>query len=286
MDWGTHVVLAAKMLKSCNLDRGTAVYSNLPAIDNKPAHYHRVYAHILENQPAILDAALEIFGSQEIKDRDFDRLSNKITTKVKGFEKELKSVKTIEEKWGLESRIYAYTRIDEEAGVFVELADKAKDLLQDEEVSKISSDKLSAAVSLISHVFFDTFNNPVQAFIPFSTLASAQWDFWDQIDYIAFRRDFYKEEMIIPFRKEIASDDIWDIQLKPESLIKAMIIRVGEQGRPAIPYEAIDLVIRNFLRYLDINEYQRVDKEIKFLRELEKRIIKIISAKFPKNIEA
>ena len=66
MDCGTPVVLAAKLLQSCGLYKGAAIYSNLPTIDSKPAHYHRVYAHILENQPSILDVALETFGSEEI----------------------------------------------------------------------------------------------------------------------------------------------------------------------------------------------------------------------------
>lgn len=66
MDWGTHVVLAPKLLESCGLDKGTAIYSSLPTIDSKPARYHRVYAHILENRPSTLDVASETFDSEEI----------------------------------------------------------------------------------------------------------------------------------------------------------------------------------------------------------------------------
>ncbi len=66
MDWGTHIVLAAKLRQSCGLDKGAAIYSNLPTIDTKPAHYHQVYAHNLENLPSILDVAMEIFGSEEV----------------------------------------------------------------------------------------------------------------------------------------------------------------------------------------------------------------------------
>lgn len=66
MDWETHIVLAAKLRQSCGLDKGAAIYSNLPTIDTNPAHYHQVYAHILENLPSIPDVAMEIFGSEEI----------------------------------------------------------------------------------------------------------------------------------------------------------------------------------------------------------------------------
>jgi len=65
MDWGTHIVLSAKLLESCRLDKGATIYSDLPAIDIKPAHYHRVFAHILENIPCILDAGLDVFSGEE-----------------------------------------------------------------------------------------------------------------------------------------------------------------------------------------------------------------------------
>jgi len=282
MDWETHVVLAAKILGACNLKKGFALYSNLPAIDSKPPHYHRVYAHILENQPIILDAALDIFNMEEVDKRDFKGLKKRIDFKIKEFNEGLLLENGREKRYELEDKVYVYKRLCEEIDVFLKLSDKAECLLQDKEITRINNDKIPAGVSLISHTFFDTFNNPVQAFLPYTSLCSGQWEMWDTINYMAFRYDFYKEEIISSFRKEVSSLDIWNISLKPEALIKAMIIRIGEQGRPYLPYEAIDLVIRNFLRFLNINEYQRVDKEIRFLRNLEKEIIFLIKKRFPK----
>ncbi|MDQ7780859.1 MAG: hypothetical protein RDV41_14275, partial [Planctomycetota bacterium] len=119
-----------------------------------------------------------------------------------------------------------------------------------------------------------------QVFLPFSSLCSAQWTFWDNIDYLKFRGDFYKPAMIVPFRREIAANPIWNTKLKPEALIKATIIRLGEMGKPAIPYEVIDIGVRNFMRYMDINEYQRVDHEIAFLRKLEELMTATITRQF------
>ena len=285
MDWGTHVILASKILGICGLEKGAAIYSNLPAIDSKPPEYHRVYAHILESQPDILDAALVILGSKAAQDRDFQELSQIADSRISEYQRELERASTSTEIRDCERKIYAYSRIVEEAPSFIDLADKARSLLNDEEVGSVSQDKMSAGVSLITHIFFDTFNNPVQAFLPYSSIASAQWDLWDEIDYLRFREEFYKEKNITMFRREIANDDIWNVKLKPEALIKAAIIRVGEQGRPSIPYEAIDWVIRKFMRYMDIDEYQRVDREIKFLRLLEQKIIESIKTRFPKEPE-
>lgn len=282
MDWGTHVVLAAKLLDSCGLDKGAAIYSNLPVIDNKPAHYHRVYAHILENQPSILDVAIEIFGSKEVASRDFDALAKRMSAKVDHLKKGVEKASGYEERNGFEKKIYAYTRIIEEAETFVELTDKARDLLADDDVSKISGDKMSAAVSLISHIYFDTFNNPVQVFLPHSSLPSAQWDFWDNIDYMRFRSEFYNDDNINVFRQEIARSKVWEVRLTPAALIKAMIIRVGELSQPSIKYEVIDWAIREFLRYMDVGHYYRADVELEFCRDIEADIIRIIQTKFAK----
>lgn len=282
MDWGTHVVLAAKLLKSCGLDTGAAIYSVIPVIDKEPAHFHRVYAHILENQPSMLDAALEIFGSKEVRDRDMEALKARTKKKVDEMNKKIAGLPASadEERRALEKLAYAYERITAETPAFLKHAEEATELVGDPKVSIISSDKMSAGVSLISHTFFDTWNNPVQVFLPFSSLCSAQWAFWDNIDYLRFRGDFYKPATIVPFRKEIAAHPIWNTKLKPEALIKATIIRLGEVCKPAIPYEVVDIGIRNFMRYMDINEYQRVDNEIAFLRKLEDIITATITREF------
>ncbi|MGR3296137.1 MAG: hypothetical protein ACUZ8A_07925 [Candidatus Bathyanammoxibius sp.] len=278
MDWGTHVVLAAKLLESCGLNKGSAIYSVIPVIDKEPPHFHRVYAHILANQPEFLDVAIEVFDCQEVRDRDFEALNKRIEAKVQDLKRELESVKSDghEARHQLEHRIYAYTRIAEETPGFVRHAEAAVDIVGDKSVENISKDKMSAAVSLISHIYFDLWNNPVQVFLPESSYCSAQWEFWTDIDYMRFRLDFYKPESIIAFRKEIAASPVWNKKLSPESMIKAMIIRVGEGGQPSIPYEVVDQGIRDFMRYLEIDTYQRADEELAFCHELEDTIREII----------
>lgn len=286
MDWGTHMVLAARLLDSSNLDVGAAIYSVIPVIDQKPAHFHRVYAHILENQPDFLDVTLELFKRPEVAKRDFSALNRYISEKAGQLEKEFAATppNDAKKRMMLEKKIYAFRRIGEETPGFLKLLDDAKDLVGDKRVTEISTDKLSAAVSLLSHTFFDTYNNPVQIFLPACSLCSAQWDFWSKIDYMKFRGDFYKPENIVPFRKEIANSKVWNTKLKPEALMKAIIIRLGEMGQPAIPYEVVDMGVRDFLRYMDINEYQKADAELKFLRDLEDEIAAIIYKKFSRPV--
>lgn len=280
------MVLAARLLNSSGLDAGASIYSVIPVIDQKPAHFHRVYAHILENQPDFLDVTLELFKRPEVTKRDFAALEKYISAKTGALQSEFDGVSSSDPKRRmlLEKKIYAFRRISEETPGFLNLLDDARDVVGDEEVTRISTDKLSAAVSLLSHTFFDTYNNPVQIFLPGCALCSAQWDFWAKIDYMKFRGDFYKPENIVPFRKEIAKSRVWNVKLKPEALMKAMIIRLGEMGQPAIPYEVVDMGVRDFLRYMDVNEYQKADVELKFLRDLEDEIAAIIYKKFARAV--
>jgi hypothetical protein len=64
-----------------------------------------------------------------------------------------------------------------------------------------------------------------------------------------------------------------------------MIIRLGELGQPAIPYEIIDMAVRDFMRYLDINDYQKADKELEFCHMLENEIHEIIYKNYRKKEE-
>lgn len=278
MDWGTHVVLAAKLLESCSLDKGAAIYSVIPVIDKEPPHFHRVYAHILENQPDFLDVAMEVFNGRGTSERDFSILNRIKDEKIKQFNTEIAKLPSddFEGKRRLEKKIYAHRRIVEETPCFINHAEDAVDIVEDESVSKISTDKLSAAVSLLSHTYFDVWNNPVQIFLPACSYCSAQWEFWNNVDYMKFRSEFYKTENIIPFRKEIAKSKVWAMKLKPEAIIKAMIIRMGEMGQPAIPYEVVDMGLRDIMRYLDIDDYQRADDELEFCHKLENEIRDII----------
>ena len=62
---------------------------------------------------------------------------------------------------------------------------------------------------------------------------------------------------------------MWDEQLDPLSLIKAMLIRMGEKGSPTIPYSIVDRTMREFLRFLGLNQYKRADAELEFLKNYE-----------------
>jgi len=106
--------------------------------------------------------------------------------------------------------------------------------------------------------------------------SSGQWDFWRNVGYLTFRTKFYRDDVISVFRKELLNDKLWNVKVDPYTLVKAMIIRLGDLSLPGVKYEVIDWKIREYLRFLGLDEYRRPDRELQFCKNLEKRITALI----------
>ena len=243
MDHLTHIGMAYKLLKSCGCDKRAALYSLLPAIDREPAHFHRVYAHIISNFPKILTTAIHVFSDNSVP---------------------------------VDKNSYEYKRISDDKKYFLRLTRAASSITNDNSISDPCSDKVSGGVTLLSHIYFDTFNNPVQAFLPESVCSSGQWEFWKNVGYLTFRSKFYREDVIQTFREQLFNDKIWNTKVDPYTLVKAMIIRMGDLSQPGIEYEIVDWKIREYLRFLGCDEYLRPDRELQFCKNLEKKIESLI----------
>ncbi|MBI2194883.1 MAG: hypothetical protein HYU36_23130 [Planctomycetes bacterium] len=306
MDWETHIVLSGQMLRVCRLDVGAALYSVLPAIDIQPIHYHRQYAHLLANVPLILDAAIDILGGPEVAARDFDALRARTRPRGEQLEAEARDAAaqtglSRAQKREKRDRAYFYRRIAEEAQNFVtnELAGAEKVL--GPEAGRICRDRLPAMMSLVSHFYFDTFNNPVATFIPLASNYAAQWDLWKEIDYLKYRASFYKPEVITAFRRQMIDAPFWtkpldvsherdpDIRKRiqgqqgqpfcPCGFLKAMVQRLGSLA-PGISPNAIDHSIRNIFSVLKIRHIVHADRELLLCLAIEREIAGFIRQRY------
>lgn len=243
MDHLTHIVMSYKLLQSCGCDKRAAIYSLLPVLDREPAHFHRVYGHIISNFPRILTTAIHVFVDNSVS---------------------------------VDKGSYEYKRISEDKEYYLSLVKKASAIIKDDSILNPSSEKLDGGLSLLSHIYFDTYNNPVQTFLPDSVYSSGQWDFWRNVGYLTFRTKFYRDDVISVFRKELLNDKLWNVKVNPYTLVKAMIIRLGDLSMPGVKYEVVDWKIREYLRFLGLDEYKRPDRELRFCKNLEKRITALI----------
>ena len=152
-----------------------------------------------------------------------------------------------------------------------EIIDQYTSTSGEKRISKSLFDKESEGalfLSFLSFVYFDLWLVPRQLFFPMSSFCSGSWQLWTEIDYFKLMEEFLPESETI-FFPEVYHNSIWNDPLDPFSLIKAMLIRMGEKGSPPISYSIADRTMREFLRFLGLNEYKRVDAELEFLKNYE-----------------
>ncbi len=259
MDELTRGILSIKLLKACDCDINSAIYSFIPLLGKEL----EIYTHNLHNLPKILDSAMAVFTNQKLK-----------------FSKN--------------TSYYMHIKKNQEK--FINFFNNACELIKYEGLKKIEQNKVHATLSFISHIYFDTFIRPVQFFLPHSSICSGNWEFWDNIDFFAFKERQQNKEFNFNFREKILKSKVWNIKfdlntfpmivqrrllkeklldkkLNPVAMIKAMVIKIGEMGRPFINYGTVDFSIRELFTYLGEKKYMRVDREAEFLRRLDDEII-------------
>ncbi|MCD6470744.1 hypothetical protein J7L29_08125 [Candidatus Bathyarchaeota archaeon] len=193
----THIILGRHILKTTGLDKSASIYTMMPMLDSKPSYYHRLYDHCIIRLPTLIDAAIKWFTGTQVET-------------LKGTRE--------------------YERLREESDVFVRYAERAVEVTGDESLGKFSNDYLSTFVAVFSHIYFDTFNNPVQPFLPDCVYCSCQYDFWRSIDLWKFREKFYKPEYLKEFHKELSktlSEDYKE-KINPLALVYVTVDRFQE----------------------------------------------------------
>jgi hypothetical protein len=274
MNNSIYLVVTTKILESCDCDPGAVIYSLLPTVMNfseKNDGNNKVHGLALANHPKILSSALNILG-----DGNSNSNSSNNVTKSSAI----------------------YQKIKEEKDNILNSLIKARQF--SELPNHISDNKIAAALSLVSCCYLNSLFYPTQSFLPNSSSCSGQWEFWEKVNYLDLLQRMKNKDFFLNFKDEISKNTIWKAKFKPEdfpemirkrlhkedafnkklsaeSLIKAMIIRMGEMAQPKINYEIIDYTIRSFFTYLGVKQYLRVDRETKFLRGLEKEIIQILT---------
>lgn len=301
MDEITLMMLAAKLLETCDLHKGNAVYSIIAELDRKPAQFHRIFSNTLTNHPVIVEAATDILGNEEVKKREFNVLRKKYEPKISSIEKSYSNAKksNLPEARTLKNKAYCYKRILEDMEYFIKGLDEIKPFVGDE-VLDIRTDNIAAYLALLSHVYLMSYNFPPQPFFPYSASACQRIDFWRKIDYFEFKLMFSgdRADKVNEFRRSILQNKkAWSKDVYPDAekdpvirkrlkedlgkpfnpygMIKAMIERCGELAI-GINYEAVQRTIRDYLANLGCKEIVHCDRERWFLVNLENEIEKTI----------
>ncbi|MEK6900302.1 MAG: hypothetical protein AABX05_04210 [Nanoarchaeota archaeon] len=266
MDKLIKLILTKKLLEACSCNADYSAYALFPEISEGDYSYE-VNSHSLLYLPKHLEFADSVFSPQTNGNQNY-----------------------------LHQHRYSLELKDK---LLAQLS-KYKPWLGEKELELSGDDEVSAALSLLFSSYLDCFVKPIQFYVPLSSSCAGQWDFWDKQDYFLFlknsadksklpklvgklsKNQIWKtklkpEDFNMAVRKALLQRQMFDKSLEPEAMIKAIIIRMGELSNPAVRYETIDYAMRSLFASLKVNKYLRVDREIEFLKRLEKMIKEEIS---------
>lgn len=240
LDSVTHVLFAYKLLKCCGYNGRDGICSLLPTLDREPFYFHRTYFHTLFSLPELVRTTSNLINNG-VKTEHF------LLRKTSDYQKH-------------------FQNIYKKAMTYVE-----------EDLPALYSDKESAIIAALSHLYLDTFNNPVQAFIPRAFFCSGQWSFWENIDYVTFKMKFYKKKILNKFQRQLIQEDTWNRRINQSALVKSLIIRLWEMSKPSIPVSVLESYLNEYCSFLGIkNEKSNLKDEKKFCLQLEKNIADLI----------
>lgn len=247
------------ILAKCNSNEDAMIYALLPMLDTKLPNMYGSYFHAVENIPRIVESASVVFcGKSKKESKDS----------------------------------FSYNLLSENAQMLAKMYTDSRKTLGTKNSTIFPEDKALAVLAALTHIYLDIFEKPKQVFLPYSPACSGQWAFWEKVDMYSLRRLFNDPKNNAMLLEAMSQKKVWDVKIDPEkftdivrqrlvkegsfakplsvlAMIKAIMIRLGELGAPNINYETIDVSIRTLLRYLNINDFVRVDREIEFCRQLE-----------------
>jgi hypothetical protein len=190
MDSLTHVYFAWRLAEVSATDPASAYASLFPQIDRNPPYFHRLYAHNFGLARDLSKIGQEVMSTGRIPTKFKDNYVWK---------------RFLEER----PRILSYRqKFSKASGVSLPAP---------------GTDALSGAIAYLSHIYFDTYNNPVQAFLPEIVHSCAQVELWQSLNPVAFRLSLYQSDNLEAFRKRLYFSNLWDARLEPHALAYALV---------------------------------------------------------------
>ena len=264
----SHIRFSRQILKVCQLDERAASLANLPTFIKQKDTYNNVFIQPLSHLPDMLEVAVHIFTSLDEQEYDEQKTLKTLEPSLKTLQQDIQNSTNFMERHYYHRKNLFYKQI---LHSIKEISNQYTFKSGEKQISQslfLKENEVALFLSFLSFVYFGLWLAPRQLFFPMSSFCSGSWKLWREIDYFKLQEEFTPESEI-EFFPEVYSSPIWDEPLDPFSMIKAMLIRMGEKGSPQISYSIIDRTMREFLRFLGLNEYKRVDIELEFLRNYE-----------------
>jgi len=238
VDSMTHIHFAANLLRVAGRNFSAVECALFPQIDRKPAYYHRLYAHSIPRAAQLAAAAQDVYWESDVGYDGDDYLRKRLTDD--------------------RSRIRGYLEASE-----IPLLSGSKP--EDREI----------ILAIISHIYNDQFNNPVQAFVPYNVYPSGAWSLWSSIDSGDFRWYLYEKNAIDAFREELFHGDEWNIRAPVEALGAAMTVRLAKACPSEPSLEVVEQTLGS-VGLTDAYRTQEYDEASAMLEEHDRRLCDLV----------
>jgi hypothetical protein len=242
MDSVSHVYFAYRLHQVSKTQTQALACSLFPQVDRQPPYFHRLYAHSIAQIPILGPLGVDI-----VWNNDSENISRNPKTHV-------------------------HARFIEEKGRFLSYLQRVSETLSIPPFSSHPPDYLSMVMSYLSHLYLDTFNNPLQPFTPNTPHICCQMSLWKQLNPIVFRVNLYAPSTIARFHKEMFLEGEWNQTIEPHALVHALLQKTADTCM--FPLDE-DLVTRAY-QHLNIGDLPTVEERsvaLDFLEGLEQQII-------------
>ncbi|WAA09174.1 hypothetical protein [Fervidibacillus albus] len=196
------------MLKVAGEDENMGHLSIIAKIDGSPSHLHRFHCHPLSKGPLLVKAALNVFGSKNGNVPYVPEDTFELRRLREDYESFVEDFKVSDKK-------------DADAMAFEE--------------------GYGALLSVISHSYFDTYNNAVQAFAPYEGYCAEQYAMWKKVDYFNYRIKWYAETAPT-VREKVLSEDFWNVSFSAKEMVKGLVHRLASLTQPSVSPETLKQV--------------------------------------------
>lgn len=199
MDSRTHVELSRRLVAAVGGPEGAAIAALFPQVDREPPTLHRLHAHNVQRARPITELGLALLSGALPPDGSDPYERQRFQTEA--------------------PRFHAYLRGPLGAPPMAGGTDATE----------------PALMAFVSHLYLDTFNQPVQPFAPAAVFCAGQWSLWQALG--DFRKRLYTTPLIETLRQQLFADAVWT-NLRGRSvaaLTEGMLLRLCALSRGDLP---------------------------------------------------
>lgn len=205
MDSLTHVEFAQDLMRAAGARDWHAIACLFPQIDREPPTLHRLHAHALRKARWLTRMGMNVLAGA------MDPAASGCRYEWERFHTEKPRLLAYAERFGL-------TPTDE-------------------------IDDLAGQLGFVSHLYLDTFNQPVQAFTPFTAAGSGQYALWERLG--DFRKELYVGPVIADLRAEFRRrSPVARHSAPPAAWLWAMARRLGDLSLTPIDARLVEEIGR------------------------------------------